>query len=100
MPDRTAHLRIGEPGRTVSGQQGAGGVVDYALDHGRHQARGSGQITLATKGVPGSPRAGDAMGAALYSYYETGIPTERSMAPRAPAPYWSTSTTTSVGMSC
>lgn len=73
-PDRTATLRIGEPGRTVSGQAGAGGVVDYALSHGHVVTGRSGQITMATAGIPGSPHAGDAMGAALYSDYEIGIP--------------------------
>lgn len=73
-PDRSATLRIGEPGRTVAGQKGAGGVVDFALSHGHVVAKSSGQITLASRGVPGSPHAGDAMGAALYATYEVGIP--------------------------
>lgn len=74
LPERTVKLRIGEPGRTVDGKVGAGGVVDYALENGRYQARGSGQLTLASKGVPGRPAAGDAMGASLYSFYRVGIP--------------------------
>ncbi|WP_375423006.1 hypothetical protein [uncultured Friedmanniella sp.] len=73
-PDRTATLRVGEPGRTVAGQEGAGGVVDYDLRHGRVLTKTSRQITLDTPGIPGSPHTGDAMGAALYSDYEVGIP--------------------------
>lgn len=74
QPDGSATLRIGEPGRTVAGQAGAGGYVDLALVHGRYQAKGSGQVTLATAHVPGSPHAGDAMGAVLYSDFQVGIP--------------------------
>jgi hypothetical protein len=66
-------LRIGEPGRTVSGKVGAGGVVDYVLKGGLSKAR-SGEITLASKGVPGSPQAGDAMGAAISSGRFIGLP--------------------------
>jgi hypothetical protein len=74
QPDRLATLRIGEPGRTVAGHRGAGGYVDHALRNGRYVAANSGQVTLATPGVPGSPRTGDALGAALYSNFRVGIP--------------------------
>jgi hypothetical protein len=67
-------LRIGEPGRTVDGQARAGGVVDHSLSAGVYEPRGSGEITLATKGVPGDPQAGDAMGSSLYAYDRVGIP--------------------------
>ena len=73
-PDGRAILRVGEPGRTVMGHARAGGIVDYALQDGRYQAKGSGQVTLGTKGVPGSPQTGDAMGASLYSDFKVGLP--------------------------
>lgn len=65
-------LRVGEPGKTVSGHRSAGGFVDLPYVRGKlTKAR---QVTLASKGIPGSPGTGDQLGAALTGSYAVGAP--------------------------
>lgn len=70
QPDRRYVVRIGEPGKKVSGHMNAGGFVDLPYVHGKlTDAR---EVTLATKGIPGSPGTGDRLGAALVGSYAVG----------------------------
>lgn len=71
-PDRVYVLRVGEPGKKVSGHKKAGGFVD--LPYVRGKLTGARQVTLASKGIPGSPGTGDQLGAALTGSYAVGAP--------------------------
>lgn len=71
-PDKAYVLRIGEPGKKVSGHKKAGGFVD--LPYVRGKLTHARQVTLASKGIPGSPGTGDQLGAALTGSYAVGAP--------------------------
>ena len=72
LGDHAYVLRIGAPGKKVSGHKNAGAFVDLPYVRGRltHPR----QVTLATKGIPGSPGTGDRLGASVVGSYAVGAP--------------------------
>ena len=72
LGDHAYVLRIGAPGKKVSGHKNAGAFVD--LPYVRGKLSHPRQVTLATKGIPGSPRTGDRLGAAVVGSYAVGAP--------------------------
>jgi hypothetical protein len=73
-PGRKTLLRIGEPDRNVGSAVDAGGFVDLVLGSGSASGYRTREVTLATAGIPGSPRSGDRLGAALYQDMLVGAP--------------------------
>lgn len=72
LGDHAYVLRVGAPGKKVSGHKNAGAFVD--LPYVRGKLNHPRQVTLATKGIPGSPGTGDRLGASVVGSYAVGAP--------------------------